>query len=209
MTDADPATAGPPPNAPSRPQLGAQKGAPPGAQTGAQPGVQPGAQPVPHPSAVQPSSVPAGTPPPPRQTPVEAFISSQSEPVRSLLWLCRDYLHRTAPGVSEAIKWGVPTFMMERNLFYLNPKGDHVVLGFVAGAQMVEFRGVFDHVAAEVAHVQVRAAADLERPGLREAVRAAAGFASEERDFGEALQSKAVLAGKAPTRGDDGDRLLA
>ena len=144
-----------------------------------------------------------------RQTPVEAFIADQKEPARSLLWLCRDYLHRNAPGVSEAIKWGVPTFMMERNLFYLNPKGDHVVLGFVAGAQMVEFRGVFDHVAAEVAHVKVRAAADLERPGLRDAVRAAAGFAASERDFGEAMQTKAGLAAKSPTRDDDGGRLLA
>jgi hypothetical protein len=123
-------------------------------------------------------------------TQVEAFIAAQSEPARSLLWLCRDYLHRTAPGVSEAIKWGVPTFMMARNLFYLNPKGDHVVLGFVAGAQMVEFRGVFDHVSAEVAHVYVRGAADLERLGLREAVRAAAGFASGERDFGQAMRVK-------------------
>lgn len=138
---------------------------------------------------------------------MEAFITGQKEPVRSLLWLCRDYVHRNAPGVSEAIKWGIPTFMMERNLFYLNPKNDHVVLGFVAGAQMVEFRGVFDHVAAEVAHVLVRKAADLERPGLRDAVRTAAGFAAE-RDFAESLQSKAGLAAKSPTRDDDG-RLLA
>lgn len=139
---------------------------------------------------------------------VEGFIASQPEPARGLLWLCRDYLHKTAPGVSEAIKWGIPTFMMERNVFYLNPKGDHVVLGFVAGAQMAGFRGVFDHVAAEVAHVQVRRAADLERPGLREAVRAAAGFSVEERDFADALHSKADLAGKPPGR-DGGDRLLA
>jgi hypothetical protein len=148
------------------------------------------------------------SPPPARQTPVEAFIASQGEPLRSLLWLCRDYLHRAAPGVSEAIKWGIPTFMMERNLFYLNPKGDHVVLGFVAGAQMVEFRGVFDHVAAEVAHVFVRGAADLERPGLRDAVRAAAGFTAD-RDFGESLKAKpGAAAGKDPAR-DGNDRLLA
>ena len=135
---------------------------------------------------------------------VEGFIASQPEPIRSLLWLCRDYLHRAAPGLSEAVKWGVPTFMMERNLFYLNPKGDHVVLGFVSGAQMAEFRGIFDHVAAEVAHVRVKGAADLDRPGLRDAVRAAAGFAPSERDFGEALLSKADLAGQRPQRDDSG-----
>ena len=143
---------------------------------------------------------------------VEAFIAAQGEPARSLLWLCRDFLHRAAPGVTEAIKWGMPSFMMERNLFYLNPKGDHVVLGFVAGAKMVESRGVFDHVAAEVAHVYVRSGADLERPGLREAVRAAAGFATGERDYGEAIRTKAELAGQSPstpTRDDNGSQMLA
>lgn len=160
--------------------------------------------------STRPEADPGGAPPAApkrRPTPVEAFTALQKEPVRSLLWLCRDYLHRNAPGVSEAIKWGVPAFMMERNLFYLNPKGDHVVLGFVSGAQMVEFRGVFDHVATEVAHVLVRKAADLERPGLREAVRAAAGFA-QERDYGESLQAKGAHSGNAAS-GDDGDRLLA
>ena len=162
---------------------------------------------TPPPPAPSAPAQPAAAPPKP--TPLEAFIAAQAEPSRSLLWLCRDYLHRTAPGVSEAIKWGVPAFMMERNLFYLNPKADHVVLGFVAGAQMVEFRGVFDHVAVEVAHVQVRGASDLERPGLRDAVRAAAGFAVGERDFGESLQSKAGLANKQPSMKDNGDQLLA
>lgn len=140
---------------------------------------------------------------------VEGFIASQPEPARSLLWLCRDYLHRNAPGLSEALKWGVPTFMLGKNVFYLNPKGDHVVLGFVAGAQMAEFHGVFDHVAAEVAHVKVRGAPDLERLGLRDAVRAAAGFAPSERDFGDAMRSKQALAGQSPGRGEDGGRLLA
>jgi hypothetical protein len=139
---------------------------------------------------------------------VEGFITAQPEPARSLLWLCRDYLHRNAPGVSEALKWGVPTFMLERNVFYLNPKADHVVLGFAAGAQMREFHGVFDRVLAEVAHVDVRGADDLERPGLRDAVRAAAGFSAGERDFGGALRSKADLAAKAPARGE-GDPLVA
>jgi len=109
--------------------------------------------------------------------------------------------------VSEALKWGVPTFMLERNVFYLTPKGDHVVLGFVAGAQMLEFHGVFDRVLAEVAHVDVRAAADLERPGLRDAVRAAAGFRAE-RDYGESLRTKADLAAQSPSRGE-GDPLVA
>ncbi len=137
---------------------------------------------------------------------IDAFIAAQPEPARSLLLACRDHLHGTAPGLREALKWGVPTFMLARNLFYLNPKGDHVVLGFVNGAHMVEFHGVFDKIQAEVAHVLVRTPADLQRRGLQEAIRAAAGF-PVERDFAATLQDR--LAAPAQPPSGNGDALLA
>ena len=108
--------------------------------------------------------------------PVDLYIGSQPAPVRPLLEATRRFLHEAAPGLTEAMKWRVPTFMQGRNLFYLNPQADHVVLGFINGAQMAEYRGVFDAVLVEVAHVRVRTVEDLRRSGLREAVRAAAGF---------------------------------
>lgn len=108
--------------------------------------------------------------------PVDLFISSQPDRVRPLLQATRTFLHETAPGLTEAMKWRVPTFMQERNRFYLNPESDHVILGFTDGAKMEEFRQVFDQVKQEVAHVRIRTVEDLQRPGLREAVRVAAGF---------------------------------
>jgi hypothetical protein len=108
--------------------------------------------------------------------PIDAFIESQPEPVRPLLQATREFLHDSAPGLMEAIKWRVPTFMQDKNRFYLNPEGDHIVLGFTDGAKMEEHRQVFDAVKQEVAHVRIRSVEDLQRPGLREAVRAAAGL---------------------------------
>lgn len=110
------------------------------------------------------------------QGPVDVYIESQPEPVRPLLQATRRFLHETAPGLAEAMKWRVPTFMQDKNRFYLNAEGDHVVLGFTDGAKMEEFLQVFDAVKQEVAHVRIRSVDDLQRPGLREAVRAAAGF---------------------------------
>ena len=112
-------------------------------------------------------------------SPIDLFIRSQDDRVRPLLQATREFLHDTAPGLTEAMKWRVPTFMQERNRFYLNPQADHVVLGFIDGAKMEEFHGVFDAVKDEVAHVRIHRAEDLQRPGLREAVRAAAGFRPE------------------------------
>ena len=107
---------------------------------------------------------------------IDLYISSQEDRVRPLLQAVREFLHETAPGLTEAMKWRVPTFMQEKNRFYLNPESDHVILGFTDGAKMEEFRQVFDAVKQEVAHVRIRSVEDLQRPGLREAVRAAAGF---------------------------------
>lgn len=106
---------------------------------------------------------------------VDAYINQAGE-LRDLLQATREFLHDSAPGLTEAIKWRVPTFMQEKNRFYLNPEADHVVLGFTDGAKMEEFLQVFDAVKQEVAHVRIRSVEDLQRPGLREAVRAAAGY---------------------------------
>ena len=111
--------------------------------------------------------------------PVELFIRSQDDHVRPLLQAARSFLHETAPGLTEAMKWRVPTFMQDRNRFYLTPQTDHIILGFTDGAKMEEHHAVFDAVKHEVAHVRIRTAEDLQRPGLREAVRAAAGFRPE------------------------------
>ncbi len=108
--------------------------------------------------------------------PVDVYIESQPDPVRPLLQATREFLHDSAPGLTEAMKWRVPTFMQDKNRFYLNPETDHVILGFTDGAKMEAHRQVFDAVKQEVAHVRIRSVDDLKRPGLREAVRAAAGF---------------------------------
>lgn len=107
---------------------------------------------------------------------VDGYIDAHDEELQSLLEATRRYLHETAPGLSEAMKWRRPTFMQERNRFYLNAEADHVILGFTDGAKMEEHREVFDQLQDESALVRIRSVDDLERPGLREAIRAAAGF---------------------------------
>jgi hypothetical protein len=107
---------------------------------------------------------------------VDGYIDAHDEEVQALLEATRRYLHETAPGLTEAMKWKRPTFMQERNRFYLNAEADHIVLGFTDGAKMEAHAAVFDRLEAENAQVRIRSADDLNRPGLREAVRAAAGF---------------------------------
>jgi hypothetical protein len=110
---------------------------------------------------------------------VDGYIDAQDEELQPLLEATRRYLHETAPGLTEAMKWRRPAFMQDRNRFYLNVESDHVILGFTDGARMAEHHDVFDEVETEAARVVIRSPEDLERPGLRDAVRAAAGFRPE------------------------------
>jgi hypothetical protein len=124
--------------------------------------------------------------------PVDLYVASAPDAVRPLLQAARRFLHESVPGLAEAMKWRMPTFMRGRNLFYLNAQPDHVVLGFSAGASLKEHHAVFDAVKGEVAHVRLRTAADLDRPGLRDAVRAAAGFppVHAAHDFADRLHER-------------------
>jgi hypothetical protein len=126
----------------------------------------------------------------PGRSPVDLYVSSQPDGVRPVLQAARTFLHETVPGLAEGMKWRVPTFMQGRNLFYLKAQTDHVVLGFSAGARLKDHLAVFDAVSTEVAHVRVRSIADLQRPGLREAVRAAAGLPTGGGDFAERLRER-------------------
>jgi hypothetical protein len=105
----------------------------------------------------------------------EARLAAFPPASRAMAEAARAFLHRELAGLEETVKWGVPVLMRSgRNLFYLNPRPYGADLGFNRGAELPEFAGVFDQVLKQVALVRVRGEVDLRRPGLREAVAAAA-----------------------------------
>jgi hypothetical protein len=95
----------------------------------------------------------------------------------------RRFLRAHAPQLQETVKWGLPFFVGSghRNAVYIDARHDKVILGFNDGAEMVEFHGLFDRVLKQVAQVDVRRPEDLERPGLADALRAAAEMACTQR----------------------------
>lgn len=100
------------------------------------------------------------------------------DPGDALLEAARAFVRRQAPTLRETMRHGVPFFVARRPALYLNPSRDGLWIGFPEGAAMVEFHGVFDEVLKVVAKVHVRTPRDLRRPGLDEAVRAAAEMAA-------------------------------
>ncbi|HLF16955.1 MAG TPA: DUF1801 domain-containing protein [Candidatus Thermoplasmatota archaeon] len=68
--------------------------------------------------------------PPARSAPaaVEAYIESQPQPLRPILRAARDLIRKAAPDAVEAIKWGFPTWVGDRNIVAIMAFSEHVNL---------------------------------------------------------------------------------
>lgn len=105
-----------------------------------------------------------------------AGILKKKDPVlRSLAQGLRNFVHRQVPGVTESINpWGVPTFDYHGPLAYFMVHAGHITFGFHRGATLEDPRGLLEGTGKSLRHVKLRPRDDLERPGLRELVKAAA-----------------------------------
>lgn len=68
--------------------------------------------------------------------PAEAYILSQEEPFRSILFQLQSLIEGIVPGVSLKFKYRIPFYYLNNKPFcYLNKSGRYVDLGFVNGSK--------------------------------------------------------------------------
>lgn len=68
-------------------------------------------------------------------TPIDDYIAEQDEDVREKLTQLADVIREEAPGATEKISWGMPTFNVNGNLVHFANGKHHV--GFYPGASGV------------------------------------------------------------------------
>ena len=57
---------------------------------------------------------------------VDEYIGRFPEEVRAILERLRRIVHQNAPGVREAISYGIPTFILNGNLVHFAAYGEHI-----------------------------------------------------------------------------------
>jgi uncharacterized protein YdhG (YjbR/CyaY superfamily) len=67
---------------------------------------------------------------------IDSFIAEFPAEVRAILTELRDVIHTAAPGCTEAIKYGIPTFVLNGNLVHFSAYKNHI--GFYPGASGIE-----------------------------------------------------------------------
>jgi hypothetical protein len=118
------------------------------------------------------------------------YVRDDNPELGKVVRALRGLVKQTVPGVKETVNsWGIPTFeCRDPFCFYMVGK-NHVTFGFHQGSSLDDPQGLLEGSGKNLRHVKVRAAEDLEQPGLRGLIEAAV-----------------RLKGTAPSKGMSGKR---
>ena len=119
----------------------------------------------------------------------EAVIVRASPNIQALAQAARALLADVMPGITE-VPWarqkiagyGVGPKKMSQHFCYIAPFKKHLNLGFMYGAHLPDPQNLLEGAGADLRHVKIRAAADLENPALRELIVAASAYLPKLQD---------------------------
>jgi hypothetical protein len=110
---------------------------------------------------------------------VEEFLAAYSPEVRELALRTRGLVLDAIPGAIEKVETGHKLInygsgdRMAEQICYIAPLKSTVNLGFFQGTRLPDPEGLLEGTGKLLRHVKIRRVEDVEKPGLRELIRAA------------------------------------
>lgn len=95
---------------------------------------------------------------------------------RPVVVALRTLVREAAPELEEAIRYGMPSYVMGGTVVYIMTASDHVNLGFYDGVDLRDPKELLEGTGKRLRHVKVRDAKAANSPALRALVREAARF---------------------------------
>ncbi len=107
----------------------------------------------------------------------DEVIAAAPPEIQTLAKAARALLAEVMPGITE-VPWarqkiagyGVGPKKMSEHFCYIAPFKQHLNLGFMYGAHLPDPQNLLEGKGANLRHVKIRKAADLEQPALRELI---------------------------------------
>jgi len=91
---------------------------------------------------------------------IDEYINKQNSPQKEICIYLRKLIHKTIPGSSEEMKWGVPVFAGGK--FYIGSFKDSVNLGFsIIGLDDSEV-ALFEGTGKTMRHIKIRSLGDID-----------------------------------------------
>ena len=104
------------------------------------------------------------------------YLEDQSPRNQAIIRALRRFVKRTAPKLSEAVKWGNGCWVDEkRPVAYLYSAKDYVQLGFFNGASLKDPKGLLEGAGKFVRHTKVHAASEIDERAFAALLKQAAG----------------------------------
>ena len=91
---------------------------------------------------------------------VEKYIKKQKSPQKEICIYIRNLIHKTVPGVSEEMKWGVPVFAAGK--FYIGSFKDSVNLGFSINGLDEKEISSFQGSGKTIRHIKISSLKDID-----------------------------------------------
>ncbi len=94
---------------------------------------------------------------------VDSWMSRLEPDQRPIAEALRNLVVEAEPDLSEAIKWGNPTYEKQGRVCYLAATKSYVSLGFFNGAGLTDPHGSIEGTGKKMRHVKVRALTDIDQ----------------------------------------------
>ena len=112
---------------------------------------------------------------------IEAQLEGKDPALRAVADGLRALVHALVPDVAETFNaWRMPTFENQGPMGYFTVGKSHVTFGLHRATALPDPHGLLEGTGKSLRHVKLRRLDDLERPGLRELIEAAARLNREE-----------------------------
>jgi len=106
---------------------------------------------------------------------IDGYVAKLPSPRREIAQALRGIIREAAPEVSEAIKWGQPTYELNGMFCYFVAAKDYVRFGFFRQGIMLENpKGLLEGTGKEMRHIKLRTMEDIKPQLFRKWVRRAA-----------------------------------
>jgi len=91
----------------------------------------------------------------------ESWLSELDPGLNGIAKALRKIVLEAVPDISEAIKWGNPTFEKNGKVCYLSANTGYISLGFFNGANLSDPEGKIEGTGKKMRHIKVRSLGDI------------------------------------------------
>ena len=112
----------------------------------------------------------------PKSEKVDQFIEVLPEKTQEITTYLRNIILETSENFTEEIKWGMPSYGIQKNICYLQPSKNHVNLGFYFGASLLDKDNLLEGTGKQMRHIRIKKLDEIQPEKIKALIQAAIEF---------------------------------